>query len=84
MIVEILPSVVKEFKALPVNIQRQIAGKIDSLAKNPFPAGYKALKGEDICRIRSGDYRILYVVNKSANVLTIAKIRHRKDAYRGL
>ena len=84
MIVEILPSAAKEFKALPVNIQRQVAGKIDSLVKNPFPPGYKALKGENACRIRSGDYRILYVLSRNADVLTIVKIRHRKDAYRGL
>lgn len=82
--IEILPSAVKEFNGLPANIRRQIAGKIDSLAKNPFPQGHKALKGEEGYRVRSGDYRILYVVDKKNNTVTIAKIRHRKDAYRNL
>lgn len=82
--IEILPSAVKELKGLPANIQRQIAGKIDSLAKTPFPQGCKALKGEEGYRVRSGDYRILYAVDKKRNIITIAKIRHRKDAYRSL
>ncbi|MBI5178352.1 MAG: type II toxin-antitoxin system RelE/ParE family toxin [Nitrospinae bacterium] len=84
MKIEVLPTAVKEFENLPRSIQRQIASKITGLAKDPFPASSKPLKGENTHRLRSGDYRILYAVDTRAQTVTIVKIRHRKDAYRNL
>ncbi len=82
--IELLPSAMKELGNLPHNIQRQIAVKINSLAKTPFPASCKVLRGENAYRLRSGDYRILYMVDKPSETVTVVKIRHRKDAYRNL
>ncbi len=84
MKIELLPTAVKELEMLPQNIQRQVGTKISGLAKDPFPANSKALKGENAYRLRSGDYRILYTVNEASDTVTIVKIRHRKDAYRNL
>lgn len=84
MKIEFLPSAVKEFGSLPKNIQRQVAGKISALEKDPFPAYSKALKGENAYRLRSGEYRVLYTVDNPSENITIVKIRHRKDAYRNL
>jgi mRNA interferase RelE/StbE len=54
------------------------------LAENPRPAGVKKLKGnnEDLYRIRSGDYRVVYSIEDEIRVVDIRKIGHRKDIYR--
>ena len=56
---------------------------IKQLAHDPTPKDCKKLKTKsDLFRIRQGDYRIIYEidrVNKQARVLCV---RHRKDAYK--
>lgn len=69
----------------PGKVRGQIAKKAKSLIVNPHPPGCKKLVGvaegeEDIWRVRSGDYRILYVV-RPREVIVI-DIGHRKDVYR--
>lgn len=66
-------------------IRRQITQKAKALITDPYPAGCKKLFGmEDadgqIWRIRSGDYRILYVVRDTE--IVVLDIGHRKDIYR--
>ena len=63
----------------------QIAKKAKLLIVDPHPPGCKKLAGmkhgeEDVWRIRSGDYRILYVVREIEVV--ILDIGNRKDVYR--
>jgi mRNA interferase RelE/StbE len=63
----------------------QIVRKARALLTDPFPAGCKKLVGvtsgtDAVWRVRSGDYRILYVA-RSAEVVVL-DIDHRKDIYR--
>lgn len=67
--------------------QGQIKKKIETLAATPHPPGCKKLKGygdgdEDVYRVRSGDYRILYVVRNNPDLIVILDIGHRKEVYR--
>ena len=79
------PSALRELEQLPKPVRLIITGKIERLAEDPFPAGSKRLKGlADVYRIRSGDYRILYLVEVSQQVVRVLRIRHRSEAYRGL
>ncbi len=69
----------------PGKQRAQIARKAKSLHTNPHPPGCKKLAGimagnDCVWRIRSGDYRILYVV-RSMEIIVI-DIDHRKDVYR--
>jgi mRNA-degrading endonuclease RelE of RelBE toxin-antitoxin system len=54
-----------------------------SLADNPQRVG-KPLVGElaGVWSARRGDYRVLYVVDEDARVITILTIAHRSDVYR--
>jgi mRNA interferase RelE/StbE len=73
----------KDFRALPPEIRRRLAPKIDALAINPRPHGVKTLAGsEDILRLRVGDYRILYQVRDDRLVVLLVKIGHRREIYR--
>jgi len=81
--IEYISSVKKTFRNLSHDAQRQVRADIDSLAENPRPHGCIKLEAEDgLWRIRSGDYRIVYEVNDSLRLVTIFRIRNRKDVYR--
>jgi mRNA interferase RelE/StbE len=81
--VEILRSAAQSLAELPKQIQSQIASRIDNLRDNPLPPGVQQLRGEDkLYRIRSGDYRVLYEVDHTAQKVTVTTIGNRRDVYR--
>jgi len=69
-------------------IRRQIIKKAKALHLTPYPPGCKKLQGvvtdtdEPIYRVRSGDYRILYVVRANPAEVLILDIDNRKDVYK--
>jgi mRNA interferase RelE/StbE len=70
---------------LPKKQRGQVIAKVDRLKDDARPAGCKLFQGETdgdepIYRIRSGDYRVLYVLREST--ITVLDIDHRKDIYR--
>jgi mRNA interferase RelE/StbE len=68
-----------ELLAFPPQIQRQIKAKIARL-QGGFVGDIKKLNASDnIYRLRSGDFRILFEI-EGAN-LVIRTIRDRKEAY---
>jgi mRNA interferase RelE/StbE len=81
--VEFTRPALREFKALERSARRRIATHIDELAEDPFPPGCKRLKGEpDHYRIRVGDYRVIYRVERSRVTIVVVKIGHRREVYR--
>jgi mRNA interferase RelE/StbE len=77
-------SALKELQRLQKPTVKKIEKAINGLAINPRPSGVKKLKGniEDLYRIRSGDYRVVYSIEDEIKVIDIRKIGHRKDIYR--
>jgi mRNA interferase RelE/StbE len=73
----------KDLKKISKADQKRIINKVESLAKNPFSSGCKALQGELVgyYRIRSGNYRIIYSVDKEKVIILILKIGHRGSIY---
>ncbi len=79
---KIKKSAEKELAALPVNTILAIRNHIITLRNNPFPTGYKKLKGfKNLYRIRSGNYRIIYSILHDVLIIEVLKIVHRRDAY---
>jgi mRNA interferase RelE/StbE len=73
----------KELNSLPDPIFLAIDKGILSLIANPIPYPQsKALKGENKRRLRVGDYRVVYSVDERQKIITIFRVRHRKDVYR--
>lgn len=69
----------------PGKIRAQIVKRIRALQSNPHPPGCKKLVGisvgvDAVWRVRSGDYRMLYVVRE--NEIVVVDIDHRKDVYK--
>ena len=72
---------------IPVKLRKQIVNNVTALAHDPPPPGHKLVRGmsadeERVYRIRSGDYRVLYLIRTSPNHVVILDIDHRKDIYK--
>ena len=79
----------KELDKIDDKIALKISQKIYQLENNPYGLDNQKLAGGKGYRIRVGDYRVVYIINKqsfSANkhsqTITIVKIRHRREVHR--
>ena len=79
------PSAAATLTGLPQKDQKLVGRRIDALATNPRPRGVEKLQGADeLYRIRSGDYRIIYQIEDAVLKVLVIKIGQRGDVYRGL
>jgi len=79
------PSFEKDLRSIPKSVITRVINSLDLLAENPFPR--QALKlegGEQLYRLRVGDYRVVYAVNQPAKQVLIHYVRHRREVYRTL
>jgi len=59
-----------------------VSSQIESLGYAPRPAGCKKLKGyKDQWRVRVGDWRVVYVIDDSAKLISITRVAHRSQVY---
>lgn len=72
----------KELVGIDKTISHRIFEKTLQLQNNPYGLGSQKLKGGKGYRIRIGDYRVIYAIDKSSKIVTIIKIAHRKQVYR--
>jgi mRNA interferase RelE/StbE len=85
--VEFTNAAAKELRKLSKSIQpkllRGIRDTINTLAFEPRPPGVEKLEGtENLWRVRSGDYRIVYTVEDDVLTVLVVMIRHRREVYR--
>ena len=77
------PSVERDLRSLPKTVVARILKQIEVLRKNPFPGhSVKLVGAEQLYRIRVGDYRIVYAIDKEAQEMMVHYIRHRREVYR--
>ncbi|MBN1502904.1 type II toxin-antitoxin system RelE/ParE family toxin [Candidatus Woesearchaeota archaeon] len=81
--VEYSKKALKFLKSCDKTLADRIIDKVKSLKKEPIGHDSKSVEGYKIklYRIRAGDYRILYEVDYSQNVVGIVKIDKRSKAY---
>lgn len=72
----------KELLKLDKNLAKRILERIYLLINNPYGQNSQKLGGGKGYRIRIGDYRVVYTVDKTAKEITVIRIRHRRDVYR--
>lgn len=73
----------KALRKMPSNIAQNIVKKIKKLSINPdIMKNVKKLTDHLGFRLRSGDWRIIYVINKNEKLIQIVKIKTRGDAYK--
>ena len=77
------PRAAKELGNLPKAAQRQIAKRIDALAEDPTPVGAILIHAKrKRHRLRCGDHRVIYEVRKTALLVLVIRVGHRKEVYR--
>jgi len=81
--IEFLGSALKQLRALPRDIQRRIARRIDALAEDPRPTASQLLRGslKGRRRLRVGDYRVIYTVEEDELVVAVISVGHRSVIY---
>lgn len=72
----------KQLDKLSDQIVEPILGAIAELEINSRPVGYKKLKGRTGCRIRVGNYRVIYEIYNSELLVDVITLGHRKDIYK--
>lgn len=83
--VRYLPSVARDFDALPARCLREVVALIESLVEDPAPPDSKRLIGhEDYCRVPCCEYRYRLVYRIRPEKILIARIRLRGEVYAGL
>lgn len=83
MEVKLKLSAQKQLDKISDKLASKIAGEIVELASDPFPLNSKKLVGwHNQYRLRMGDYRIIYVVDKENKEIVVTEVVLRKDAYR--
>jgi mRNA interferase RelE/StbE len=53
------------------------------LKENPKPYDSQKLTSVPLWRIREGDYRIVYNIDEKEKAITVVRIGHRREIYRG-
>lgn len=84
MKISFVKSAEKELLGLEKNTGQKILQKISFLKDDPFGQNSQKLAGGKGFRIRIGDYRVIYIIQKETQSILIIKIGHRREVYRDL
>ncbi len=76
-------SVAKDFRSIPKQDVKRILARIDTLAENPRAEGCIKLSGREAYRVRQGLYRIVYEIRDNELIISVIKVGHRSDVYKG-
>jgi mRNA interferase RelE/StbE len=80
--VELKPSARKELESLPDTVLARVVSKLEALKGDPRPPGCKKLKGyKDQWRIRIGNWRVVYIIDDTARLVSVTRIAHRREVF---
>ena len=64
--------------------RRVVITALESLEQEFRPRGAEKIRGTELWRIRKGDYRAIYYIDDREQTITVVRIGHRRDVYRGI
>ena len=75
---------VKILQKMPRDIAQSIHQKLDQIAADPFAphSGVTKLQNREGYRLRIGDWRVIYDIQKEKVVIIVVKIASRGEVYR--
>jgi len=84
--IEYLPGAKKDLEKIDKLWQRRIKNSLQILSENPalLKNKIKKLKGKykDYFRLRVGNYRVIFRIEKKKLVILVVRIAHRKEIYK--
>jgi len=72
----------KDYKKLPSNIKTRINSVVEELKSNPFKGSL--IKALGVRKLRVGDYRVLYLIDKENDRIVLLTVFHRRKGYKRL
>jgi mRNA interferase RelE/StbE len=82
--VSLVPSAIRQLRNLDPDTRRRVAERIGDLTENPFSHGAIQLQGHyspPLYRVRVGDYRIVYTIDRCCFAVTIHGLAPRDKIY---
>ena len=82
-VIELHPRARTNLSRLDTAIGRQVRDKLDELASNAELVRHQALTGQlrGLFRLRVGDYRVLYTMDRENRRIIVRAVRHRSEVY---
>jgi mRNA interferase RelE/StbE len=82
--VEFEPTVEKSLRRFSKSIQQRILDRLKWLSEHFDETHAEGLTGEfaGLLKLRVGDYRLIYRVDRKRKLLTILAVGHRRSVYR--
>jgi len=74
----------RDIKKLDKPVRERVVKAVKNLSLVRYPQQFKPLVGSKIaqCRLRVGDYRVLYDVYDQDGAVLVIRVGHRRDIYR--
>lgn len=72
----------KDYRNLPSKIKTRINSVVEELRNDPFKGSL--IKTLGVRRLRIGDYRILYLIDKENDSIVLLTVFHRRKGYKRL
>lgn len=87
--ITVLPPAETDLERLDTEVRRRILRRVVWLGENASQIVHHQLANMPdellgLCRLRVGDYRILYWLHHQQKVLKVFRIQHRSEVYRRL
>ena len=82
--VRLLPPAIRDLERLDKSAGARIVQRVKWLAENFDSVAPKRLTGQlaGLCKLREGDYRIIYQALRPEKTILVHSIGHRRDIYR--
>ena len=81
--VQVIRRAMTDISRLPSQYARLVSNHINRLSENPRPIDAKRLRARTDYSLRVGVYRILYEIDDRTRVVTIYRVKHRRDESAG-
>jgi mRNA interferase RelE/StbE len=75
----------KDLRGMPKSVAGDIQGSMEQIALDPFAArtNVERLQGrKDAWRLRKGDLRAVYSVDRARDAVVLERVMNRRDVYR--
>lgn len=75
-----------DYRSLEPSARTRLADKLDEVAENPWrepPDWTERLTGGPYDRLRVGDWRCAVSFDRDERIVTVHRIKQRRDAYKG-
>ena len=76
-------SVARDLRHIPKKDVARILKCFDSIAEDPRGPNSEKLSAQERYRVRQGVYRISYEIQDDLLVVTVVKVGHRREVYKG-